>query len=76
MFVFKKNYREVDPETGNAPKNTKQDFKQIKRVVLITAVLALAFLFFNSCWFTIQEEQQAVVCTFGKPKAVTEPGLH
>ena len=27
-------------------------------------------------YYSIQEEEQAVVCTFGSPKAVTAPGLH
>jgi len=40
------------------------------------AVVLILGLLSTSCWYTIQEEQQAVVCTLGKPKAVTEPGLH
>ncbi|MCM1143586.1 MAG: FtsH protease activity modulator HflK [Blautia sp.] len=44
----------------------------IKLVIVAAVVL---FLFGNS-YYTIQEEEQAVVCTFGAPKAVTTPGLH
>lgn len=39
-------------------------------------VVLLALLFLSNCWYSIEEEQQAVVCTLGKPAAVTEPGLH
>lgn len=39
-------------------------------VVVILAILAL-----NS-FYTIKEQEQAVVTTFGKPDAVTESGLH
>lgn len=44
-------------------------------MLLIVAVMVIGILGSTS-WYTIQEEQQAVVCTLGKPKAVTEPGLH
>lgn len=41
------------------------------------AVLAVAAsVFLSNCWYSINEEEQAVVCTLGKPAAVTEPGLH
>lgn len=82
MFQFRfnnKNYRDVEPGSpGNADNQGRRKNlgKRMKRTVLVAAGLIIAFLFINSCWFTIQEEQQAVVSTFGKPKAVTEPGLH
>lgn len=43
-----------------------------KWIVLAIIVLMLAF----GSFYTIAEEEQAVVCTFGQAKAVTEPGLH
>lgn len=42
---------------------------------LVLAALALAALLSGS-FYSIKEEEQAVVCTFGAPKAVTAPGLH
>ena len=44
-------------------------------VKIVIAVLVLCLLATNS-YYTIQEEEQAVVCTFGAPQAVTTPGLH
>ncbi len=42
---------------------------------IVLAFVVLAVLVGNS-YYSIQEEEQAVVCTFGSPKAVTTPGLH
>ena len=42
---------------------------------IVLALVVLAVLAGNS-YYSIQEEEQAVVCTFGSPKAVTTPGLH
>ncbi len=42
---------------------------------IVLALVILGVLAGNS-YYSIQEEEQAVVCTFGSPKAVTTPGLH
>lgn len=77
-FNFGKNYREVEPEDqfSQDSKMPKNWGKRFRRGVLAVALIALVVFAASSCWFTIQEEEQAVVCTFGMPKAVTEPGLH
>ncbi|MBR6396262.1 MAG: FtsH protease activity modulator HflK, partial [Lachnospiraceae bacterium] len=49
--------------------------KAKKGIMLVVAVFIVAVLGFNS-FFTIKEQEQAVVTTFGVPKAVTDPGLH
>ncbi len=41
---------------------------------VIAAIVVLIIL--SGSFYTIQEEEQAVVCTFGVPKAVTQSGLH
>ncbi len=43
-----------------------------KWIVLVIVVVILV----SGSFYTIAEEEQAVVCTFGRAKAVTEPGLH
>lgn len=78
---FGKNYREVNPEeqgmNGRKSKpERKHWFQKTKKTGLVVLGVVLVLLLANSCWFTIQEEEQAVVCTFGTPKAVTDPGLH
>ncbi len=49
--------------------------KVFKIIGTVAAVILVLFLIGNSV-YTIQEEEQAVVCTFGVAKAVTEPGIH
>lgn len=53
------------------PNPTKM--KKIIPLIVFGAVLAL---FGTDCTFQIQEQEQAVVTTFGVPKAETETGLH
>ena len=50
----------------------KKAGKTAALIVLIVAALTVV----AGSFYTIQEEEQAVVCTFGVPKAVTQPGLH
>ncbi len=56
---------------GGAPVTGK-----VLRTVGIVLLVLLAVILISGSFYSIQEEEQAVVCTFGKPKAVTEPGLH
>ncbi|MFT3982303.1 MAG: FtsH protease activity modulator HflK [Lachnospiraceae bacterium] len=49
---------------------------KVLRTVGIVVLVLFAVILISGSFYSIQEEEQAVVCTFGKPKAVTEPGLH
>ena len=53
--------------------------KKVPRVgsIIVVAILvvAAAILIFDSA-YSITEQEQAVVTTFGKPMTVNEPGLH
>ena len=60
-----KNVRRMVPSAG----------KVVKIIAMVVGLLLLLIIVFNSA-YTIQEEEQAVVCTFGMAKAVTEPGIH
>ncbi|MCM1252586.1 MAG: FtsH protease activity modulator HflK [Clostridium sp.] len=63
---------------GNTQRAEKPPINRRKTaaaVKIVIAVFILAVLAGNS-YYTIQEEEQAVVCTFGAPQAVTTPGLH
>lgn len=44
--------------------------------VKIVIVVILLLVLVSGSYYSIQEEEQAVVCTFGSPKAVATPGLH
>ena len=52
--------------------NAKSVLRVVKIVVLVLAVLILGF----NGFYTIGEQEQAVVTTFGKAEAVSTPGLH
>ncbi|MBD5551208.1 MAG: FtsH protease activity modulator HflK [Lachnospiraceae bacterium] len=60
----------------NNPPNRKNGIKKglgIIRGILVVIVLVILA---GGSFYSIQEEEQAVVCTFGSPRAVTTPGLH
>ena len=71
-------YRWTPPNVPKAPKMPKE-FKvpKIKPAVIIAivlvAVIALASL---SCFYTVDDKQQAVVTTFGKVTSITDAGFH
>ena len=73
--------KEDQPEnTPKQPpkKSTKKptDMKKIK--TLVTAVLAVVLLFSlaGTCFYTVDDKQQAVVTTFGKVTDITDAGVH
>lgn len=47
-----------------------------KTAAKIALAVIVLFILVSESYYSIQEEEQAVVCTFGSPKAVTTPGLH
>ena len=54
----------------------QNDAKTVLRVVkIVVTVLVILVLGFN-CYYTIGEQEQAVITTFGKAEAVSTPGLH
>ena len=54
----------------------QNDAKTVLRVVkIVVTVLVILILGFN-CYYTIGEQEQAVITTFGKAEAVSTPGLH
>lgn len=65
-------------KTGSHTMNTqkKTDKKKTALYLKIAAIVMIALVLLNASYYTIQEEEQAVVCTFGSPKAVSTPGLH
>lgn len=52
--------------------NTKAIARAVKIVVAVLVVVILGL----NCYYTIGEQEQAVVTTFGTPTAVSTPGLH
>ena len=65
-------YRWVNNETPKQPVN----WKKIKRIALIVALALVLLIGSSSCFYTVDDKQQAVVTTFGKVTDVTDAGLH
>ena len=72
---------EVDEKEEKEMKEKKditgpKDWKQFGRILLIGAIATLALIMVLTCFYTVDDKQQAVVTTFGKVTDITDPGLH
>ena len=65
-------------KTVNPPFNNMNNIKKGNgtKILTIAVVLIVLAILVSESYYSIKEEEQAVVCTFGSPKAVTTPGLH
>ena len=54
----------------------KPDFRRLKRIVTIVAVVIVGLALLGTCYYTVDDKQQAVVTTFGKVTDVTDAGVH
>lgn len=50
--------------------------KHVKRIVIGAAAAVVIVVFASDATYQIQEQEQAVLTTFGVPKAISETGLH
>lgn len=50
--------------------------KTVKRIALIVAAVVVVLVIVGNCWYTVGEQEQAVLTTFGRAEAITTPGLH
>ena len=51
-------------------------FKKILKIIATSAVALVLVLAILTCFYTVDDKQQAVVTTFGKVTDIVEPGLH
>ncbi len=63
---------------GNQPDRRKKlpSFRSLGRGILIAAVILVALALAATCFYTVDDKQQAVVTTFGKVTDVTDAGVH
>ena len=64
------------PGGQNTRPKKKPDFKRAGRTVIAVAVALLVLAVALTCFYTVDDKQQAVVTTFGKATNVTEAGVH
>ena len=61
----------------NEPKPKQPvNWKKIKTAVLVAFLALVLLIGSSSCFYTVDDKQQAVVTTFGKVTDVTDAGLH
>jgi len=63
---------------GNQPKKPSPsfDFSKLTRIITIIAVVILLAALAGTCFYTVDDKQQAVVTTFGKVTDITDAGVH
>ena len=68
-------YRWVkEDDTSRKPKMPNQE--KLGRLALLAAVLVFLLILATTCWYTVDDKEQAVVTTFGKVTDVTGAGVH
>ena len=63
------------PNIPNMPKR-KIDGKKLKTIIWGSVVAIFVLACVLTCFYTVDDKQQAVVTTFGKVTDITDPGLH
>lgn len=59
---------------GDSPK--KFNKKKLSRGILLGVIGVLLLILVSTCWYTVDDKEQAVVTTFGKVTDVTGAGVH
>ena len=61
---------------GGNQGDKKANIKKHGKKLIIGAVLLAALVLIGSCFYTVDDKQQAVVTTFGKVSNITDAGVH
>ena len=64
---------------GNQPSQPfkkKPDLKRAGRTIIVVLMAILLVIFVGTCFYTVDDKQQAVVTTFGKVTDVVDAGVH
>ncbi len=69
------NYRWT-PNPPTPPQRSTPDWRRGGRIAVLALLLFLVALGTLTCFYTVDDKQQAVVTTFGKVTDVTEAGVH
>ncbi len=79
MFSF---FKGSTPPPGDGPtavytaRPNGNFLKKLPRYVLLGLAAVLVLAIGATCWYTVDDKQQAVVTTFGKVTEVTDAGIH
>ena len=61
--------------TPSKPPKKSPNFKKAGRIVTIVVLVVIAALLIGTCYYTVDDKQQAVVTTFGKVTDITDAGV-
>ena len=63
---------------GNQPTPPKKspDLKKLTRFITLASILVILVALAGTCFYTVDDKQQAVVTTFGKVTDITDAGVH
>ena len=66
------------PDGNGTPRKPgkKMNFKKISKIAVLVIAALVVLSGISSCWYTVDDKQQAVVTTFGKVTDVTDAGVH
>jgi len=76
MKFSKKKVVVMDENQTTGANSSMSKFRKVKRMIIWSIVGLLLVITAFSSAYTVREQEQAVVLTFGKPTAVTGSGLH
>ena len=58
------------------PKKTKRNGMNQTKIIIICVLAAVLVFAAGTCFYTVDDKQQAVVTTFGKVTDITDAGVH
>ena len=64
------------PETPPQPKKKKPSFQRAGKTILAVLLALVVISAVGTCWYTVDDKEQAVVTTFGKVTDVVDAGIH
>lgn len=64
------------PKPPKNPKTVKIDFKKMGKIAKIVIAVLVLLVFADTCFYTVDDKQQAVVTTFGQVTDVVDAGVH
>ncbi len=70
------NFNFGSKNTDPNPDQNKNTLNTIGKIAKVVVVIVILGILVSGSFYTIAEEEQAVICTFGQAKTVAEPGLH
>ena len=76
MHMEDNTYRWPGNNQDQPKKPTMPDLKRLGKSLLAVVLFMILITMAGTCFYTVDDKQQAVVTTFGKVTSIEEPGIH